>query len=95
MKISVISGSHRQNAQSLKVAQYIQSLLDSGISEHSWLFSLTQNPLPLWDEGVWLLNMGVTWAVYPGAEQVFTTMGKSRFRVVSCVSEAIGTVSES
>ena len=53
MKISVISGSHRQNAQSLKVAQYIQSLLDSGISEHSWLFSLTQNPLPLWDEGVW------------------------------------------
>ena len=53
MKISVINGSHRENSQSLKVAKYIQTLLDGGISEHSWLFSLRGNPLPLWDEGVW------------------------------------------
>jgi NAD(P)H-dependent FMN reductase len=53
MKISVINGSHRENSQSLKVAQYIQTLLESGISEQSWLFSLRGNPLPLWDEGVW------------------------------------------
>jgi NAD(P)H-dependent FMN reductase len=53
MKITVINGSHRENSQSLKVATYIQSLLDDGISEQSWLFSLRGNPLPLWDEGVW------------------------------------------
>jgi NAD(P)H-dependent FMN reductase len=53
MKISVINGSHRENSQSLKVAKYIQTLLESGISEQSWLFSLRGNPLPLWDEGVW------------------------------------------
>jgi NAD(P)H-dependent FMN reductase len=53
MKISIINGSHRENSQSLKVAKHIQSLLDSGISEQSWLFSLAGNPLPLWDQGVW------------------------------------------
>lgn len=53
MKISVINGSHRLNSQSLKVANYIQSLLDGGIAEHSWLFSLAGNPLPFWDQGVW------------------------------------------
>lgn len=53
MKISIINGSHRENSQSLKVAKYIQTLLDGGLSEQSWLFSLAGNPLPLWDEGVW------------------------------------------
>lgn len=53
MKISVINGSHRVNSQSLKVAKYIQSQLDNGMADQSWLFSLAGNPLPLWDEGVW------------------------------------------
>ena len=53
MKISVISGSHRQQAQSLKVARHIQGRLDSGIADESWLFSLSGNPLPLWDESIW------------------------------------------
>lgn len=53
MKITIISGSHRPNAQSLKVARYIQQKLDSGLSEESWLYSLSDNPLPFWDEGVW------------------------------------------
>ena len=53
MKITVINGSHRENSQSLKVATYIQTLLDNGIAEQSWLFSLRGNPLPLWDQGVW------------------------------------------
>ncbi|MGD8560031.1 MAG: NAD(P)H-dependent oxidoreductase [Gammaproteobacteria bacterium] len=53
MKISVISGSHREAAQTLKVANVIQGYLDGGISDESWLFSLSANPLPLWDEGVW------------------------------------------
>jgi len=53
MKISIISGSHRDNAQSLKVAKVIQAYLDNGICDESWLFSLSGNPLPLWDQGVW------------------------------------------
>ncbi len=53
MKISIISGSHRKNSQSLKVAGYIQSVLEKGICGENWLFSLEGNPLPLWDEGVW------------------------------------------
>ena len=53
MKISIINGSSRENSQSLKVANYIQNVLNNGIADQSWLFSLRGNPLPLWDEGVW------------------------------------------
>lgn len=53
MKIAIISGSHRQNSQSLKVAKYIQKTLEAGICQETWLYSLEGNPLPLWDEGVW------------------------------------------
>ncbi|WP_455203682.1 NADPH-dependent FMN reductase [Kaarinaea lacus] len=53
MKISIISGSHRANAQSLKVANVIQNMLASGICDETWLLSLADNPLPLWDQGVW------------------------------------------
>jgi len=54
MKISIISGSHRQNSQSIKVAKYIQksiSKLDE--NDETFLFSLAGNPLPLWDESIW------------------------------------------
>jgi NAD(P)H-dependent FMN reductase len=53
VKIAIISGSHRENAQSLKVANVIKGYLDNGICDESWLFSLAGNPLPLWDQGVW------------------------------------------
>ena len=54
MKITIISGSHRENAQSLKVAAYMQrTLVESGISPSSEIYSLAGNPLPLWDQGVW------------------------------------------
>jgi len=53
MKISVVSGSHRTNAQSLKVARLIESMIKTRFKLDAWLFSLSDNPLPLWDEGVW------------------------------------------
>ena len=53
MKITVICGSHREQAQSLKVAQHIRNTLDDGICEETALVSLANNPLPLWDMGVW------------------------------------------
>ncbi len=53
MKIGIISGSHRENAQSLKVARFVQQMLENGICDKTTLISLSGNPLPLWDQGVW------------------------------------------
>jgi len=53
MKITVISGSHRKQSQSAKVAKIIKHYLLAGICEQAEIFSLADNPLPLWDEGVW------------------------------------------
>ncbi len=53
MKITLISGSHREEAQTLKVARYIQRTLEDGICEQTTLVNLANNPLPLWDTGVW------------------------------------------
>jgi NAD(P)H-dependent FMN reductase len=53
MKITVISGSHREQAQTLKVARVIRRMLDDGICEETALIDLGNNPLPLWDTGVW------------------------------------------
>ena len=51
MKFFILSGSHRSEAQSLKVAKYVQAVL---AREHpgaeAYLYSLSGNPLPLWDE---------------------------------------------
>jgi NAD(P)H-dependent FMN reductase len=51
MKFFILSGSHRADAQTLKVAHYIKSVLvreHAGAAAH--LYSLSGNPLPLWDE---------------------------------------------
>ncbi len=54
MKISIISGSHRQNSQSIKVGKHIEkTLLESKLSDETYLFSLAGNPIPLWDESIW------------------------------------------
>ena len=53
MKITIISGSHRANAQSLKVAKVIQETLEAGICDEAPILSLADNPIPLWDQGVW------------------------------------------
>ncbi len=54
MKISIISGSHRQASQSEKVARFIQGMLESQkLCDSTWLFTLAGNPLPLWDESIW------------------------------------------
>ncbi len=54
MKFSIISGSHRENSQSEKVARYLQRTLEeTKLCEETWLFTLANNPLPLWDESIW------------------------------------------
>lgn len=54
MKISIISGSHQKDGQSLKVAKHIESrLLDLGLCDEVYLLSLSENPIPLWEEKIW------------------------------------------
>lgn len=54
MKVGIISGSHRSESQSEKIARYAARLLTkNGLFEHSFVFPLADNPLPFWDEGVW------------------------------------------
>lgn len=54
MKISIISGSHRNPSQSEKVARYIEVLLKNEFSNiDPFVYSLADNPLPLWDQSVW------------------------------------------
>lgn len=51
--MGIICGSHRSSSQSGKVARHIaKELLRKNICDEVWLYDLTGNPLPLWDEGV-------------------------------------------
>ena len=54
MKISIISGSHRNPSQSEKVARYLEKTLNSDFDNiEPWVFALADNPLPLWDQTLW------------------------------------------
>ncbi|MDT8283647.1 MAG: NAD(P)H-dependent oxidoreductase, partial [Gammaproteobacteria bacterium] len=51
MKISIISGSHRKPSQSEKVARYLAKALDKSFDDiEPWVYTLAENPLPLWDQ---------------------------------------------
>ncbi len=52
MHIAIVSGSHRNNSESERVARYIASRLN-GIGATTSVITLAGNPLPLWDEGTW------------------------------------------
>ena len=61
MKISIISGSHRNPSQSEKIGRFIESMLQNefeGIDP--FLYLLADNPLPLWDQSIW--EQDETWA---------------------------------
>ena len=54
MKITIISGSHRNPSQSEKVARYIEAVLNSRQDDvEAAVFTLADNPLPLWDQTLW------------------------------------------
>jgi NAD(P)H-dependent FMN reductase len=52
MKIAIVSGSHRADSQSDRVARYIAQEVERAQGKGD-VISLSKNPLPLWDEGVW------------------------------------------
>lgn len=53
MKITIISGSHRNPSQSEKVARHIEKTLQQEYGVETWLYALADNPLPLWDQSLW------------------------------------------
>jgi len=76
MKISIISGSHRAQAQSLKIARFIErTLREKALADETWLFSLAGNPLPLWDEGIWEGDPEWEALLAPIAEQLHSSDG--------------------
>jgi len=57
MKISIISGSHRNPSQSEKVARHIEKTLANEFENiKPWVYALADNPLPLWDQTLWQDN---------------------------------------
>lgn len=71
MKISIISGSHRMNSQSEKVARYVQRTLEEQqLCDQTWLFTLADNPLPLWDESIWAADPDWQARLQPLSEQL-------------------------
>ena len=54
MKITIVSGSHRNPSQSEKIGRYTESVLKKDFDGiEPYLFSLADNPLPLWDQSIW------------------------------------------
>jgi azobenzene reductase len=54
MRIVIVSGSHRQNSQSLRVSKYLEGRIAAlGKNVSTDIVELTGNPLPLWDESMW------------------------------------------
>ncbi|MCK5002963.1 MAG: NAD(P)H-dependent oxidoreductase [Gammaproteobacteria bacterium] len=54
MKITIVSGSHRNPSQSEKVALYISKTLEVEHDDiESHVYTLADNPLPLWDQTIW------------------------------------------
>ena len=54
MKISIISGSHRNPSQSEKVARYLETTFSNDFDDiEPWVYALADNPLPLWDQTLW------------------------------------------
>lgn len=50
MKFFILAGSHRREAQSLKVARFIEGVVTGEMKIGAHVFALAGNPLPLWDE---------------------------------------------
>lgn len=76
MKITIINGSSRKQAQSLKVAGFIEGMLrDKGLCDEVYRLDLTDNPLPLWDESIWSGDEEWNALLAPISEQLASSDG--------------------
>lgn len=53
MKVGIIVGSHRRISQSAKLGRAVADILAAQGCEELYTLNLAEDPLPLWDEGVW------------------------------------------
>ena len=54
MKITIVSGSHRTNSQSEKIGRHIETVFNDKFPNiEPFLYSLADNPLPLWEQSIW------------------------------------------
>jgi NAD(P)H-dependent FMN reductase len=54
MKVGIISGSHRKNSQSMRIAQWVEKRLSqTGITQRTTILELATAEIPMWDEGTW------------------------------------------
>jgi NAD(P)H-dependent FMN reductase len=75
VKISIISGSHRNPSQSEKVARHIEKTLQQEQGVDTWLYTLADNPLPLWDQSLWEDNPEWKERLAPIREQLTSSDG--------------------
>jgi NAD(P)H-dependent FMN reductase len=54
MHIALVSGSHRKASQSQRIAEYLAARIGKlNTTTTTDIISLSENPLPLWDESMW------------------------------------------
>ena len=75
MKITIVSGSHRNPSQSEKVARHIEKTLQQEHGVETWLYTLADNPLPLWDQSLWENNPEWNQRLAPIREQLTSSDG--------------------
>jgi NAD(P)H-dependent FMN reductase len=75
VKIMIISGSHRNPSQSEKVARHIEKTLQQEHGVDTWLYTLADNPLPLWDQSLWENNPEWNERLAPIKQQLTTSDG--------------------
>jgi NAD(P)H-dependent FMN reductase len=75
VNISIISGSHRNPSQSEKVARHIEQTLQQEQGVETWLYTLADNPLPLWDQSLWEDNPDWNERLAPIREQLASSDG--------------------
>lgn len=75
MKIAVVSGSHRADSESDRVARFLIHRLGTLGTESIYFLSLAGNPLPLWDESIWADSPEWTSRWEPVAEELESADG--------------------
>lgn len=76
MKISITSGSSREDSQSEKIGRFVQAMLkDKQLCDETWLYSLRGNPLPLWEESIWEGDPEWVERLQPVSEQLASSDG--------------------
>lgn len=71
MKFVAISGSHREESQSLKVTQWLAAALsDRKDAVDTDIIDLGGNPYPLWDQSAWSSESDLAQKIKPALEKI-------------------------